>query len=62
MRRYLDNGQHIESTARELIVHPNTVRYRIDRFRAVTNADPRKPVVALELWWALQRARLHRDR
>ncbi len=28
----------------------------------LADADPRKPVVALELWWALQRARLHRDR
>ncbi|MFI5782079.1 PucR family transcriptional regulator [Nocardia sp. NPDC051570] len=58
LRRYLDNGQHIESTARDLIVHPNTVRYRIDRFRALTGADLRKPAVALELWWALRRRQI----
>ncbi len=59
LRRYLDSGQHIESTARQLVVHPNTVRYRIDRFQTLTGTDIRKPAVALELWWALQRRRLH---
>ncbi|WP_238846621.1 helix-turn-helix domain-containing protein [Nocardia arthritidis] len=57
MQHYLDS---IESTARRLIVHPNTIRYRIDRYHALTGVDLRKPAVALELWWALQRHRLQR--
>jgi hypothetical protein len=28
---YLDNGRSLEATARELFVHPNTVRYRLRR-------------------------------
>ena len=28
---YLDNGRSLEATARELFVHPNTVRYRLKR-------------------------------
>src|SRR5690606_24931578 len=28
---YLDNGRSLEGTARELFVHPNTVRYRLKR-------------------------------
>ncbi|QLY29888.1 PucR family transcriptional regulator [Nocardia huaxiensis] len=62
LRCYLESGQHIDSTAKTLVVHPNTVRYRIDRFQALTGHDLRKPSVALELWWALQRQRLRTDR
>src|SRR5690606_9968274 len=28
---YLDNGRSLEATARELFVHPNTVRYRLKK-------------------------------
>ncbi|WP_308102991.1 MULTISPECIES: helix-turn-helix domain-containing protein [unclassified Nocardia] len=40
------------------MVHPNAIRYRIDRYHALTGVDLRKPAVALELWWVLQRHRL----
>src|SRR5690606_8995185 len=32
---YLDNGRSLEATARELFVHPNTVRYRLKRVSEV---------------------------
>ncbi|WP_449277408.1 PucR family transcriptional regulator [Leucobacter sp. GX24907] len=32
---YLDNGRSLEATARELFVHPNTVRYRLKKISEV---------------------------
>lgn len=36
---YLDNGRSLEATARELFVHPNTVRYRLKRITEVIGWD-----------------------
>ncbi len=40
---YLEGGGGLESTARILFVHPNTVRYRIGRISTVTGCDLSKP-------------------
>ncbi len=40
LRAYLDSGGHVEKCARELYVHPNTVRYRLKRVSQITNFDP----------------------
>ncbi len=40
VRSYLENGRALESTARALFVHPNTVRYRLRRVTEVTGWDP----------------------
>ena len=37
---YLDNGRSLESTAREMFVHPNTVRYRLKRIAEILDCDP----------------------
>jgi hypothetical protein len=36
---YLDSGRSLESTARELFVHPNTVRYRLKRISEIIGWD-----------------------
>lgn len=36
---YLDNGRSLEATARELFVHPNTVRYRLKRVTEIIGWD-----------------------
>lgn len=36
---YLDNGRSLEATARELFVHPNTVRYRLKRISEIIGWD-----------------------
>lgn len=36
---YLDVGSAVESTARQLFLHPNTVRYRLRRIAVVTRRD-----------------------
>ena len=50
---YLDNGRSLEATARELFVHPNTVRYRLKRITELLGWDPTGPREALVLHAAL---------
>ncbi|MBX3311360.1 MAG: helix-turn-helix domain-containing protein [Microbacteriaceae bacterium] len=40
---YIDNGRSLEATARELFVHPNTVRYRLKRIAEIVGWDPMGP-------------------
>jgi len=50
---YLDNGRSLEATARELFVHPNTVRYRLKRISDVIGWDATGPREATILQTAL---------
>ncbi|GAA1891459.1 MAG: PucR family transcriptional regulator [Williamsia herbipolensis] len=59
---YLDSGGSVESCARELFVHPNTVRYRLKRIAEVTGRDPTNPRDAYVLRVAATVGRLARDR
>jgi DNA-binding PucR family transcriptional regulator len=55
---YLDGGAALESCARVLFVHPNTVRYRLRRVTEVTGRDPTDARDALVLRIALMAGRL----
>ncbi len=55
---YLDGGGGLESTARVLFVHPNTVRYRLRRIAAVTGYDLSQPREAHTVKLALAIGRL----
>jgi len=55
---YLDGGGGLESTARVLFVHPNTVRYRLGRISAVTGYDLSQPREAYTVRLALAVGRL----
>jgi len=46
---YLETGHSLEATARELFVHPNTVRYRLKKVSQVVAWDPGNPRDALTL-------------
>lgn len=50
---YLDNGRSLEATARELFVHPNTVRYRLKKVTEVVGWNATHPRAALNLQAAL---------
>jgi hypothetical protein len=50
---YLDNGRSLEATARELFVHPNTVRYRLKRISELIGYDATGAREALILQAAL---------
>lgn len=54
-RTLLACDQHVEATARELHVHPNTVRYRMNRFRSITGLDLRHTEDVVTAWWLLNR-------
>lgn len=66
---YLDHGQRLGHAATTLHVHPNTVRYRLDRLAEITGTpwddsaapDPSTVLATLRHWWAL-RAWLDRNR
>jgi sugar diacid utilization regulator len=58
---YLDGGGALESCARSLFVHANTVRYRLRRVSEVTGLDPTNPRDALVLRIALIVGRLHAE-
>ena len=53
LRHFLDNGAHIEATARELGVHRNTLRGRLRTAERVLSSDLREARARLELWTAL---------
>jgi DNA-binding PucR family transcriptional regulator len=46
---YLETGHSLEATARELFVHPNTVRYRLKKVAQVVAWDPGNPRDAVTL-------------
>lgn len=50
---YLDNGRSLEATARELFVHPNTVRYRLKKITEIVGWNATNPRAAMNLQAAL---------
>ena len=55
---YLERSGSLEGAARELFVHPNTVRYRLRRVADVTGLTPTVPRDAWSLRLALALGRL----
>jgi DNA-binding PucR family transcriptional regulator len=61
LERFLGARCSVAASARDLYIHPNTVRQRLDRIERVTGLDLREEdLLSLEL--ALKVARLHRAR
>jgi hypothetical protein len=59
---YLEGGGALESCARALFVHPNTVRYRLRRVSELTGRTPTDPRDALVLRVAVMAARMDATR
>jgi hypothetical protein len=55
---YLEQGFSLEATARLLIVHPNTVRYRLRRVAELTGLSPAQGRDGFTLWVAIVVGRL----
>ena len=53
LRAWLECGFSIQATAAALVVHPNTVTYRLGRVEQLTGRELRRPDVRLELQLAL---------
>src|SRR3954471_13046022 len=56
--RYLANDRSVELTAKDLDLHPNTIRQRLTRFEEATGRSLRETETLVEVWWALQRSHL----
>ena len=54
LRAYLAHGQSITRTAETLVLHPNTLRYRLRRFADLTGRTLESTEVVAELLWALE--------
>jgi DNA-binding PucR family transcriptional regulator len=55
---YLDSRSSVAASGRALLIHPNTVRQRLERIERITGLDLRAAdLLSLEL--ALKLARLH---
>jgi DNA-binding PucR family transcriptional regulator len=54
LRAYADCGLNVSRTAQRLMVHPNTVHYRLGRVAAITGQDPRRFDDLAELLTALR--------
>lgn len=57
MRVFLECDQQADEVARRLTLHPNTVRYRANRFRDLTGLDVRRTQDLVTAWWLLNRRR-----
>jgi hypothetical protein len=55
---YLETGRSVEAAARQLFVHPNTVRYRLRGVAKVTGWDPSHPREGFVLQVAIAAGRL----
>lgn len=60
VREFLANGQRILETSKRLGIHPNTLRYRLDRFEKLTGTTLGQPQSVVEVWWALECRTLER--
>ncbi len=57
MRVLIECDQQVDAVARRLTLHPNTVRYRANRFRDLTGLDIRRTQDLVTAWWLLNRRR-----
>ena len=60
LRKYLDNDRNIARTTRNLFMHRNTFLYRLDKIKAVLDADLDDPGTRLSLQIALRIMEKHR--
>jgi putative transposase len=54
LRVYLDHGMSVTETARALVTHPNTLRYRLRRIGELTGQSLESIDTLVELRWALE--------
>jgi len=45
-----------------LLIHGNTLRYRLDKYTSMTGADLTDTEVIIEVWWALEYWQVRQDR
>jgi hypothetical protein len=58
LREFLSSGMRYEQTAREQVLHPNTLRKRLARYEELSGLDLHRMDDLVALWWALERRRV----
>ncbi|MEU4711042.1 helix-turn-helix domain-containing protein [Nocardia salmonicida] len=58
---FLEHDRNTDATAAALIVHRNTVRYRLSRFQELTRLDLAHTHDLMTVWWVLAHRRLRRS-
>jgi hypothetical protein len=58
IEHYLANDRSVDLTAKDLGVHANTVRHRLERFEQITGRSLRETETLVELYWALAHRRV----
>jgi hypothetical protein len=58
---YLANHRRIQAAADALLIHGNTLRYRLDKYTSITGADLTDTEVIIEVWWALEYWHVRQD-
>lgn len=54
VRVYLKYKRRVQAAADALLVHINTLRYRLERYQAITKIDISETESIIEVWWALE--------
>lgn len=53
LRVYLSSGQNVAKAAEELFIHPNTLRYRVQKYQEITGANMSSLDTVVRIAWAL---------
>jgi hypothetical protein len=59
---YLAKHRRIQAAADALLIHGNTLRYRLEKYTSITGADLSDTEAIIEVWWALEYWQVRRDR
>jgi PucR C-terminal helix-turn-helix domain len=58
---YLANHRRIQPAAAALLIHGNTLRYRLEKYASITGADLTDTEIIIEVWWALEYWQVRQD-
>jgi hypothetical protein len=61
VQMYLAKHRRIRAAADALLIHSNTLRYRLEKYTSITGADLTDTEAVIEVWWALEYWQVRRD-
>lgn len=62
VQTYLAKHRRVQEAADALLIHTNTLRYRLEKYTSITGADLTDTESIIEVWWALEYWHVQRDR
>jgi len=61
VQMYLAKHRRIQAAADALLIHGNTLRYRLEKYASITGTDLTDTESIIEVWWALEYWQVRRD-